>query len=142
MDPAKILLVDDTAEIRTLVRRILVNQGYQVVEACDAESALAACRRAKGKIDLLLTDIKMPGMDGIELASSLTASYPAIQLLFVSGQCDESEIRDRISEHGFGFLSKPFMPQLLIEAVKEILGSVKRPPQASGAVKKKRRHIG
>src|SRR5437867_11817116 len=118
MPPARILLVDDNAEVLSLAGRVLTNQGYNVLEASDGKKALAICREVNGEIDLLVTDIKMPGMDGFALAGSLTASYPAIRVLLISGHCEESRIQEIISQQGFGFLSKPFMPQLLIEAVK------------------------
>lgn len=118
---AKILLVDDSAEVRMLAARILTNQGYELLEASDGENALAACAGVAGKIDLLLTDIRMPGMDGVELAETLTASYPTLRVLFISGEFEESEIQQQVIERGFGFLSKPFMPQLLIQAVKQML---------------------
>jgi two-component system, cell cycle sensor histidine kinase and response regulator CckA len=130
MRPARILVVDDTVEVRTLVSRILEGQGYQVIDVSNAQQALSASEEAKGEIDLLVTDIKMPGMDGIELAVQLTTSYPEIQVLFISGQCEESEIQVHI-EKGFGFLSKPFMPHVLLNYVQEALAKSKRPPESA-----------
>jgi|SRR5438132_6969070 len=130
MRPARILVVDDTVEVRTLVSRILETQGYDVIEVSDASHAISACAEVKGKIDLLVTDIKMPGMDGVELAARLTGSYPEIRVLFISGQCEESEIQAHV-ERGFGFLSKPFMPHVLLAAVQEALAPQKRAPHSA-----------
>jgi CheY-like chemotaxis protein len=131
MRPARILVVDDTVEVRTLVCRILEGQGYDVIEVSDAPKAILAVTDANGKIDLLVTDIKMPGMDGVELARQLTGRYPQIHVLFISGQCDESEIQTHM-EKGFGFLSKPFMPHVLLAAVQEALAARRRPPHSAG----------
>src|SRR5439155_24117582 len=130
MRPARILVVDDTAEVRILVCRILEGQGYDVIGVSDAEQAIAACKKEK-EIDLLLTDIKMPVMDGVELAAQLTASCPQMRVLFISGQCEETEIQANL-EKGYGFLAKPFMPHRLIEAVQEALAHQKRPPNTAG----------
>jgi CheY-like chemotaxis protein len=129
MRPARILVVDDTVEVRTLVCRILEGQGYDVIEVPDAALAISVCAEAKEKIDLLVTDIKMPGMDGVELAVQLTASCPEMRVLFISGQCEELEIRAHI-EKGFGFLAKPFMPHVLLTAVEQALAPSKRPPNS------------
>lgn len=135
MAQARILVVDDTPEVRMLVCRILGGLGYNVLEASDATEALAACDQTDGEIDLLLTDIKMPGMDGIELAGSLTTAHPGMRVLFISGECDESELQLHIARKGFEFLSKPFMPHLLVEAVHNILPPAKRPPMSAGRLR-------
>src|SRR5437870_2375500 len=116
MRQPKILIVDDTPEVRSLVSRVLEGQGYAVIEAYDGPNACAACQQLKGEIDLLLTDIKMPGMDGIELARNITAVYPAIRVLYISGQCEVEALQPQISRREFGFLSKPFLPQALLDA--------------------------
>ena len=131
MRPLRILVVDDTSEIRTLLSRVLTGQGYDVLEACDGQEALSTCRGVNGDVDLLLTDIKMPRVDGVELATTLTASYPSIRVLYISGQCDTDEIQAQVSERGFGFLSKPFMPDMLIRRVEQVLTPARRPVQAA-----------
>jgi CheY-like chemotaxis protein len=127
--PRRILVVDDTTEVRTLVCRILEGEGYDVLEMSDATNAISACQEMEGKIDLLVTDIKMPGMDGVELARQLTSAYPLIKVLFISGQCEEAEVPTHMDK-GFGFLSKPFMPHVLLAAVENALAATKRPPNS------------
>jgi CheY-like chemotaxis protein len=133
MPRATILVVDDTPEARSLVTMVLDGQGYQMVEACDGTEGWEACQRINGEIDLLLTDIEMPQMDGLELAATVTASYPAIRVLVISGQCAESAMQERLSEKGFAFLPKPFLPKTLIDAVEQILTPAKRPPEKAPA---------
>jgi CheY-like chemotaxis protein len=128
----RILVVDDTLEVRSLVTRILVARGYEVIEAEGGEQALNQCRNLQGAIDLLLTDVKMPGMDGLELADAVTANYPAIRVLLVSGQCEEVELQHHVTEKHFGFLSKPFMPNLLLDTVEQMLKIERRPPGEAG----------
>ena len=130
MVPARILVVDDTSDVLTLVCRVLEGQGYDVLTASDGEAAMAACEQAQGAIDLLLTDIMMPGISGIELAGSLVAAYPKVRVLFISGQCERSEIPALVSDRGFGFVPKPFLPHVLLDAVQKMLAPAKRPPQS------------
>jgi CheY-like chemotaxis protein len=127
MRPPTILVVDDTQEVRSLVARVLESQGYSVLEAGDGPHALVVCHNLSGQIDLLVTDVKMPGMDGVELARSVRAGYPTIRVLYISGQCEGDELQAHLCQKGFGFLSKPFLPQALIEAVEQILMPAKGP---------------
>src|SRR5215212_4983870 len=114
MVPPRILVVDDTADVRKLLSRVLEAQGYDVLVACDGKAAIGACDQVHGEIDLLLTDIQMPGMNGIELAGSMIANYPKLRVLFISGQFEEPEIAVLSSKADFRFLRKPFVPQALL----------------------------
>jgi len=131
MRPSTILVVDDTREVRSLVARVLENQGYNVLEASEGQQALAICHDLNGRVDLLLTDIKMPGMDGVELARRIKSSYSHMRVLYISGQCEGDELQAHLCQKGFGFLPKPFLPQALIDMVKQILAQGKGPGQAS-----------
>ena len=111
MEPARILVVDDTPDVRTLVCRVLVGQGYRVLAADDGQAAMEACEKLAGQIDLLLTDIQMPGMNGVELAGSVVANYPTVRVLFISGQFEESEVEILATKTGFG---KSIMKLLVI----------------------------
>ena len=85
-----ILLVDDDAPIRRLFRRTLEGQGYQLLEACDGHEALGLLANHRGPIDLLLTDVVMPRMDGFTLSDRVGESHPKTRVPFVSGQADQS----------------------------------------------------
>jgi two-component system cell cycle sensor histidine kinase/response regulator CckA len=126
--PKKILVVDDSPDVLLLVGRILESRGYVVSQAGSGQEALASCHGVNGEIDLILTDVTMPRMDGIQLAGLVTTCYPKINVLYMSGQFD-GQLQNEVSEKAFGFLSKPFMPDALIEAVERIVGKANRPEQ-------------
>jgi CheY-like chemotaxis protein len=114
-----ILLVDDNASVRALLRRILEMEGYQVLEAADGAEAIEISGRVAGGIDLLLTDVKMPGMDGIELVEKVTAQRPSLRALYVSGNGGLEEIRSQLE--GREFVAKPFLPAEILRAVERAL---------------------
>jgi DNA-binding NtrC family response regulator len=116
-----ILLVEDQAEVREVSATILRHLGYDVIEAADAGKALEAARLRSGKIDLLLTDVIMPGSTGGELAEALKATCAGIKVLLMSGYGDLRQVQQRISERGIGYLQKPFAPGALAVQVREIL---------------------
>jgi CheY-like chemotaxis protein len=130
MRPPRILVVDDTPEVRSVLTRVLASEGYEVVEAGDGQTALAACQAANGDFDLLLTDVEMPGMSGIELAEKLTGAYSSLRVLYISGQFEGDAVQAKVIHKGFGFLSKPFRPQALIQAVRQNLTPSKGQGQA------------
>jgi two-component system cell cycle sensor histidine kinase/response regulator CckA len=109
-------LVDDTDAVRVLMVRLLKRVGYRVLEASSGEAALEAARSETEPIDLLLTDITLPDMNGVDLAREIQSLLPEIKTLFVSGRGDV----DRGDVRG-AFLSKPFAIEELIDAVKELL---------------------
>jgi PAS domain S-box-containing protein len=116
-----ILLVEDNEVVRKATAHILRRKGYQVLEAADAAAALDIFEQARPPVQLLFTDVIMPGLNGRELAEQLTARAPALRVLFMSGYTD-----DAISRHGgldadFVFLEKPFAPDTLIAKVHEAL---------------------
>ena len=84
MVPARILVVDDTSDVLTLVCRVLEGQGYQVLAASDGNAAMAACERVRGEIDLLLTDISMPGMTGLEVCQQIRADRELRELRVIA----------------------------------------------------------
>ena len=121
-----ILLVDDDVEVRGLVKRVLARHSYCVVEAGDGVEALALSRQMKTRIDMLLTDVVMPRMDGIELASRLCSMRPGLAVLCMSGTCEAEVVERDIQKKGFAFLAKPFRNGALAQTVAELLG-----PEAS-----------
>ena len=122
------LLVEDEPAVRELIREILELDGFAVLEAGSGEEALDVQQAHGGKIDLLLTDVVMPGMSGPQLAEHLGPIRPDMKVLYVSGYNDEKIFRHGLSEPGRAFLHKPFTPDLLISRVLEILA-----PSAVGA---------
>jgi len=118
-----VLLVDDSEQVRTLVREILRRQGYQVMVASSPGEALLAAERHRGKISLLLTDVVMPKMTGRELAERLMEMRPAIHVLYMSGYTENTVVHGGTLEPGISFLPKPITPAELLRKVRETIGS-------------------
>jgi two-component system cell cycle sensor histidine kinase/response regulator CckA len=115
-----VLLVEDDELVRKAGRRILETEGYQILEAANGAEALAIAERFPGTIDLLLTDVVMPRMNGRDLAAALRASRPGIKVIYVSGYAggliDSDDPRERRAH-----LRKPFSPTALLGKVREHL---------------------
>ena len=118
---ATILVVEDEAGIRALVRKILRRQGYDVLEAANGEDALALCKQHAGGIDLLITDVLMPHMGGRELVERLRAQGRDMKVLYVSGYTEDATIYSGELATGTAFLQKPFTLGSLLDKVKEVL---------------------
>jgi CheY-like chemotaxis protein len=116
-----ILIVEDDATIRGNVRECLQQLGYHVVEAENGEAALQVYDRLHGKIDLVLSDLVMPGMGGYELAGQLAQRHPGVRMLFMSGYTEDSAARRDILLQGSAFLQKPFSVADLSTAVHQAL---------------------
>jgi len=117
-----ILIADDEETVRIYIRRILAAQGFQVLEATDGVDAMEQIERMDSPVDLLLTDVRMPRMDGPSLAHSVTERYPETAVLFISGYpLDLERERSRHPRKACSFLPKPFTPKLLVEAVAHCL---------------------
>jgi CheY-like chemotaxis protein len=118
---ASILVVDDEAGIRGLILKILKREHYEVIEAASAEEALQAAAARGAPIDLLLTDVVLPGMPGTELARRMHAAQPSLKVLYISGYTPDEAARSGKQPPGARFLAKPFTLAALIEAVRETL---------------------
>jgi signal transduction histidine kinase len=117
-----ILLVEDAALVRTLARQVLETAGYRVLEAASAEAALRLCEHINGtRIDLLLTDVVMPGMSGDDMSKILLTKHPNMPVLYMSGYTDEAIVQHGVLEPGLNFLQKPFSPGALALKVREVL---------------------
>ena len=126
-----ILVVDDEAPIRSLIRDVLSRERYHVLEAADGEQAAAICARRGRTIDLLVTDVIMPGMDGLTLSERVTGAYPGMRVLYISAKCDPEVLQQHITARGFHFLRKPFeLPELLATVRQCLEGNprTKKPP--------------
>jgi two-component system cell cycle sensor histidine kinase/response regulator CckA len=116
-----ILLVEDEASLRELVRECLTASGYKVLEASHGTAALEAAERHPGRVDLLMTDIVMPGMSGRELAELLRALRPQIRTLYMSGYTDDAVLLHGVLAEEMAFLQKPFTTADLARRVREVL---------------------
>jgi hypothetical protein len=116
----RILVAEDEDGVRKLVCRLLKGLGYQVLEASRGQQALALAEAAD-RIDLLLTDVRMPDLSGPELADRLQAARPGLRVLFMSGYVDDPELRQRLASGSAAVLDKPFTTQQLAERVRAVL---------------------
>jgi len=116
-----IMVVEDNGIVRKVMKRILKSIGYSVIEAGSGEEAVRICEQSKGKIDLLITDMVMPGMTGRELSNLLTDKYPGLKVIFVSGYTDDAISHHGVLEPGMFFIQKPFVVQALAEKIREAL---------------------
>jgi len=117
-----VLVVDDDPRIRSYIKVVLQAADLQVLEAGDGLEALAVFHVWRDRIDLVITDIRMPGMSGPDLAISLRSLRPAIPVLFVSGDSTPSGLHD--PGKGFLFIEKPFFPKALLDGVRRLLQSI------------------
>jgi PAS domain S-box-containing protein len=116
-----ILIVEDDEEVRKLAIRILRTQGYTVLEACQGKDALSVLEKHKKPIDLLLSDVVMPGMDGRELAKQLGVLYPGMKVLYMSGYTDNAIVHHGVLYKGMNYIQKPFTIDGLARKVREVL---------------------
>ena len=117
------LLVEDEAPVREFVRRTLELAGYKVLEAQNPNEALKALELIAGRVDLVLTDVVMPGMSGRMMAERLMSRYPWLRILFMSGNAEIVDLLTRARDVRGVMLSKPFTPAVLIERVTEAMGA-------------------
>jgi two-component system cell cycle sensor histidine kinase/response regulator CckA len=116
-----VLLVEDDAGVREVAARALRERGYLVLAASGAGEAMELSARAPGPVDILVTDVIMPGVNGKELAQELLLRRPAMRVLFVSGYADDILGRQGVLEPGVEFLAKPFTPAALVSKVGTVI---------------------
>ena len=116
-----LLLAEDDLDLRTLARDILEIQGYTVLEAADVEDAMRIAEHHEGVIQLLITDVVMPRMNGRALADAVRRHRPNIKMLFMSGYTDNAIVHHGVLEPGTPFLQKPFTLGTLGRKVREVL---------------------
>jgi len=117
-----VLLVEDEEMVRRLVRSVLELKGYTVLEASGGEEALKIAREHDGLIELLVTDVVMPGMSGRQVAERLRPLRPETRVLFMSGYTDDVVVRHGILDQEAAFIEKPFTPVGFAQKVREVLG--------------------
>jgi signal transduction histidine kinase len=116
-----VMVVEDEESVRSLICSVLKAAGYEVFSAGNGPEALEEFRKTSKPVHLLITDIVMPGMYGRELAGILTAAHPGLRVLFVSGYTENGVLRPGGLDEGAAFLSKPFLPETLMRAVREVM---------------------
>jgi PAS domain S-box-containing protein len=119
-----VLLVEDEEAVRTLCRIALESQGYTVIAAASGRKAIQAIEHHNGPIQLLVTDVVMPGMSGRELADTVRVRLPGVRVLYISGYTDDAVVRHGVREATDAFLQKPFTPLGLSRKVRATLDTV------------------
>lgn len=118
---ARILVAEDDENVRAFVTRALVHMGHEVTEAEDGGIAAEICSEKNGAFDLLLSDIKMPVMDGIALALTVAAQFPDLTILLMTGFADQRERAHGLEALIYDVVPKPFSLQVLLEKVDDAL---------------------
>lgn len=127
-----ILLVDDAGSLRGLIRRLLEDGGYTVLDSGDPAVALCIAQEHPGPIPLLITDVVLPGFSGADLAARVTQSRPETRVLYVSGFNDDSVDPLLLPGHSSAFLKKPFTQDELLRKVRQLLdSSIKLPARSA-----------
>jgi len=119
-----ILLVDDEPDVRAVIAEMLQSEGYRVLEASNGHDALAASNAHEGNIDLLLTDLIMPGMTGRMLADTLGALRPGIAVVFISGYVGDSPVS--LTEQGLYFIKKPVALEEILNTISKALSGARK----------------
>jgi CheY-like chemotaxis protein len=116
-----ILVVEDEIAVRQVAVTALKSYGYAVIEASDADEACRLYNSRDKPIHLLLTDVVMPGMNGVELAKRLRSCDPQLKVVFVSGYADSIILRHGALDEKARFVQKPYRPTLLASKIREVL---------------------
>lgn len=127
-----ILIVDDKDSNRALVREILKLNDFSLLEARDSREALEVHRSHAGRIDLLITDLVMPDLNGIELARQIRPQRPEMKVLYMSGYMADAEVEMEVWDARADFLPKPFTPDALVEKVLDLLQPAADPEDGKG----------
>ena len=122
----RILIAEDEQQVRTLVARALVEDGHEVTTTADGAEALDVLQSQGGRFDLLLTDIKMPVMDGLALALAAARDFPALPILLMTGYADQRERASGLEALIRGIITKPFAVADIQSAVAVALAGGKR----------------
>ena len=120
------MVVEDEPSLRELAREILESQGYQVLEAGTGAEALSILRAHRGSLDLLITDVIMPGLSGRQLAEQVVADHPRLPVLYMSGYTSDVIAQSGVLGEDIQLLEKPFTPDGLVRRVQAVLARSKQ----------------
>ena len=126
-----ILLVEDDDQVRGVARSILKRSGYDVIEARNGDDAIRSAEAHLGVIHLLLTDVVMPHMGGVELANRVTVLRPGLKVLYMSGYTDDSILKQGVEAAHVAYIQKPFTSEALARKVRDEIASTVEPPTVS-----------
>ena len=118
---ARILIAEDDEVVREFLVRALDGDGHVLTETADGVTAFDALKKSNGKFDLLLADVKMPGMDGIALALATGRDHPDIPIMLMTGYADQRERAHRLDAFVHDVIAKPFSVEQIKGAVREAL---------------------
>jgi CheY-like chemotaxis protein len=118
-----VLVVEDQEAVRRLTKTILEEHGYRVLEAASGAEAHAVAKEHAGEIDLLLTDVVMPGMDGRTLSGQLRDLRPNLRVILMSGYAGDLTAHEGAPASGLAYIQKPFVPEELATKVRGVLDS-------------------
>jgi CheY-like chemotaxis protein len=121
-----VLLTEDEQDVREIAREFLESGGYKVIEAKNGKEAIAIAAEHRGKIDLLVTDMVMPGMTGQELAVQLQREHPGVSVVFMSGYSEHAATEMANADPSVRLMTKPFSRGAILRTVREILQARKK----------------
>jgi two-component system cell cycle sensor histidine kinase/response regulator CckA len=122
-----VLIVEDNEAVRSMLCRVLRTSGYRVLEAANANAALQVCAAQPLAIDMLISDVVMPEMSGIDLATELKRAHPSMRVLLMSGYSGTAMMRHGEIRSDIPFLEKPFNPETITRKVREVLDQAQVP---------------
>jgi signal transduction histidine kinase/AmiR/NasT family two-component response regulator len=124
-----VLIVEDNEAVRSMLCRVLRTSGYRVLEAANANAALQVCAAQPLAIDMLISDVVMPEMSGIDLATQLKRAHPSMRVLLMSGYSGTAMMRHGEIRSDIPFLEKPFNPETITRKVREVLDQAQTPAE-------------
>ncbi|MET0422639.1 MAG: response regulator [Actinoplanes sp.] len=122
-----VLVVDDEEDLRDIMRRMLERRGFDAIIAGDSQQAIAVCREHPGEIDVLVTDLGLPGVTGGELSKTATDLRPGMSVIYISGLPKEMAVAEGQIGDDATLVKKPFSTELLIEALRAVLDKRREP---------------
>ncbi|MCA2213734.1 response regulator [Jidongwangia harbinensis] len=120
-DRPTVLVVDDEEDLRDIMRRMLERRGFSTLVAGDSDEAITACREHPGDIDVLVTDLGLPGVSGGELSRTATQLRPAMGVVYISGLPKDIAVTKGLIDDDALLVKKPFTSELLIDALRAVI---------------------